>query len=95
MGGVSYVDFVKSVTVKETLEDGTVVTATIREYNEANLHINKLFDEFKEEYITSDMTELEKAERVAWYIGIISDYELYDSEWMHIFIEGKGGCMGS
>ena len=93
--GVGYVDFVKSATVKATLEDGTVVTATVREYNEVNLYINKLFDEFKEEYITSDMTELEKAEKVAWYIGTISDYELYDSEWMHIFIEGKGDCMAS
>lgn len=93
--GVDYVDFVKSATVRATLEDGTVLTATVFEYNEVNLYINKLFDEFIQTYITDDMTELEKAEKAAWYIGAISDYEAYDSDWMHIFIEGKGDCMAS
>ena len=93
--GVGYTDFVKTATVKATLEDGTVVTAIVKTYNEVNLYINTLFEEFKQQYITSDMTELKKAEKVAWYVGAISDYDVGDSEWMHIFIEGKGDCMAS
>lgn len=93
--GVTYEYFEKSATVKATLEDGTVVTAMVTQYSEANLYMNQLFDQFKQQYITDDMTELEKAEKVAEYIGEISDYELYNDDWMDIFIEGKGDCMAS
>ena len=93
--GVSYADFEKSATVKATLEDGTVVKATITEYNEANLYINQIFDDFAKQYINEDMTELDKAKKVAEYIGEISDYELYNDDWMDIFINGKGDCMAS
>ena len=93
--GVYYDDFVKHAEVRATLEDGTVVTADVFEYNEVNLYINKLFDEFVRTYITENMTDLERAEKAAWYIGAISDYEAYNDNWMNIFLEGKGDCMAS
>lgn len=93
--GVTYEEFVKKVKVKATLRDGTVLTADVFEYNEVNLYLNKLFAEFEKTYITDDMTELEKVEKVAWYIGAKSDYKLYSDDWIFIFLKGEGDCAAS
>lgn len=92
---VTYEDKIKSATVKATLEDGTIVTAKVNQYNEINTYIDSLFDTFASTYITSDMTDKEKAEKVAWYIGTISDYKLYNDYWRDIFLCGTGDCMAS
>lgn len=41
------------------------------------------------------MTQKEKAEKAAWYIGAVSDYEYYNDNWYDIFLRGKGDCMAS
>ena len=46
-------------------------------------------------YITATMTEADKAEKAAWYVSAISDYELCNSNWYDIFIKGSGDCMAS
>lgn len=93
--GSVYFEPVKQVTVKATLEDGRVLTATVRSYTEANLEIDKIFKEFKDTYITADMTEADKAKKVAWYVSATSDYEAYNDDWYSIFIKGSGDCMAS
>ena len=85
----------KKATVKATLEDGTVVTATVHVYDEVNIYLKKYFDDFIADNITNDMTELEKVQKVAEYIGVISDYESGDSDWVDIYLLNKGDCMAS
>ncbi len=93
--GSPHFDPVKQVTVKATLEDGHVLTATVRSYTVDNLEIDRIFKEFKDTYITTDMTEVDKARKVAWYVSATSDYEAYNDDWYSIFIKGSGDCMAS
>lgn len=93
--GSVYYEPVKQVMVKATLEDGRVLTATVRSYTEDNLEIERIFKEFKDTYITSDMSETEKAKKVAWYVSAISDYEAGNDDWYSIFIKGSGDCQAS
>lgn len=93
--GSAHFEPVKQVTVKATLEDGRVLTATVRSYTEANLEIDRIFKEFKDTYITSDMSETEKAKKVAWYVSSISDYEAGNDDWYSVFIKGSGDCQAS
>lgn len=85
----------KSVTVRATLSNGKTLDATVRVYSESNIHIKKKFESFKQTYITDNMTEKEKVEKIAWYIGAISDYEAGNYDWESIFIKGNGDCMAS
>ena len=82
--GSVYYEPVKQVMVKATLEDGRVLTATVRSYTEDNLEIERIFKEFKDIYITSDMSETEKAKKVAWYVSAISDYEAGNDDWYNV-----------
>lgn len=93
--GSLYYEPVKQVTVKATLEDGRVLTAAVRSYTEANLEIDRVFKKFKDTYITADMTEADKAKKVAWYVSATSDYEAYNDDWYSIFIKRSGDCMAS
>ncbi len=93
--GSQYFEPVKQVTVKATLENGRVLTATVRSYTESNLEIDRIFKEFKDTYITGNMTEADKTKKVAWYVSAISDYEAYNDDWYSIFIRGRGDCMAS
>ena len=93
--GPIYGEFTKSATVKATLSNGKTLTATVQLYSEANIYMNQLFENFKNTYITDNMTEKEKVEKIAWYIGTISDYDAYNSDWMSILLKGKGDCMAS
>ena len=91
----AYEDGSVSVKAKATLSDGTVLSAKVTGYSETNLYLDRLFQKFAKENITSGMTEKEKADRVAGYIGEISDYEFYNDSWEDIFLHGKGDCMAS
>jgi len=84
-----------TATVTAVLEDGRELTANVRGYSEGNIYMDTVFADFVKKYITSDMTEKEKAEKAAWYISATSDYELYNDKWADIFLKGKGDCMAS
>ena len=84
-----------SATVRATLENGEVLTATVTGHNEANLCLDARFREFAGRYITPGMTEKEKADLAARYIGETSDYEAGDPDWRDIFLRGRGDCMAS
>lgn len=91
----NYIEPCVTAMVLATLEDGRKLTATVRAYSELNIYIDSVFTEFEKQYITSSMTEKEKAEKAAWYIGATSDYELYNPNWTDIFLTGKGDCSAS
>lgn len=93
--GPAYVEPCVTATVEAILEDGRTLTATVRAYSELNIYIDSIFTDFEQKYITSSMTEREKAEKAAWYIGVISDYELYNNNWTDIFLKGRGDCSAS
>ena len=93
--GPAYIDPCVTATVTAVLEDGGKLTATVRAYSELNIYIDTVFTNFEKQYITSSMTQREKAEKAAWYISTTSDYELYNSNWYDIFIKGKGDCSAS
>ena len=84
-----------TATVTAVLEDGRKLTAAVRAYSEVNIYIDKLFADFEGQYITPSMTTKEKAEKAAWYISTTSDYELYNYNWLDIFLKGKGDCYAS
>lgn len=91
----AYVEPCVTATVTAVLEDGRKLTAAVRAYSELNIYIDTIFTKFEKQYITSSMTQKEKAEKAAWYISTTSDYELYNSNWFDIFIKGKGDCSAS
>lgn len=91
----TYVKFCVTATVTAVLEDGRKLTAAVRGYSEVNIYMETVFADFEKKYITSGMTEKEKAEKAAWYISTTSDYELYNDRWADIFLKGKGDCMAS
>ena len=84
-----------TATVTAVLEDGRKLTADVRAYSETALYMDTVFADFVNKYITSGMTEKEKTEKAAWYISTTSDYELYNDNWIDIFLKGKGDCMAS
>lgn len=91
----AYIEPCVTATVTALLEDGRKLTASVKAYSELNIYMDKVFTNFEKQYITSAMTEKEKAEKAAWYISAISDYELYNNNWFDIFIKGKGDCYAS
>lgn len=72
-----------------------MLTATVRSYTEINIEIDRIFKNFKDTYITVGMNEVDKAEKVAWYVSAISDYEAGNDDWYSIFIKGNGDCQAS
>ncbi len=84
-----------TATVTAILEDGRKLTANVRAYSETNIYMDKLFADFERRYIAPSMTTKEKAEKAAWYISTTSDYELYNYNWVDIFLKGKGDCYAS
>ncbi len=91
----NYMEPCATATVTAVLEDGRELKANVRGYSETNIYMDTVFADFVKKYITSDMTEKEKAEKAAWYISTTSDYELYNDRWADIFLKGKGDCMAS
>lgn len=93
--GPSYSDWSQTATVKAILEDGRVLTAKVTCYAESNFYMNTLFKKFESQYITTEMTDKEKAEKAAWYIGYTTDYQSGQNNWMLLFFQGKGDCLAS
>ena len=93
--GPAYIDPYVTATVMAVLEDGRKLTATVKAYSELNIYIDTVFTDFEKQYITPSMTQKEKAEKAAWYIGTVSEYEFYNDNWYDIFLRGKGDCMAS
>lgn len=77
------------------LEDGTKLKATIHGYSERGMAVKKVFEDFKNDYITSDMTQYEKMETIARYVEQEYDYVLYQSDWRYMVISGGGDCFSS
>lgn len=93
--GPSYSDWSQTATVKAILEDGRELTAKVTCYAESNIYTNELFEEFENQYITAGMTDKEKAEKVAWYIGFTTDYQEMQNDWMLLLFAKKGDCLAS
>ena len=93
--GPAYIDPCVTATVTAVLEDGKRLTAVVRAYSELNIYIDTVFTDFEKQYITPSMTQKEKVEKAAWYIGTVSEYEFYNDNWYDIFLRGKGDCMAS
>lgn len=91
----AYIEPCVTATVIAILEDGRKLTAAVRAYSELNIYIDTVFTDFEKQYITSSMSEKERAEKMAWYISTTSDYELYNDNWFDIFIKEKGDCFAS
>ncbi|MCI8748280.1 MAG: hypothetical protein HFH67_10515 [Lachnospiraceae bacterium] len=92
---IPYTEKCAEAVLKAVLKDGTVLEAGLKAYSEDNIYIDKLFGEFEETYIKHSMTEKEKVEKAAWYIGDISSYDAKESNWKSIFLKGKGDCVAS
>lgn len=82
-------------TVVAKLENGKEVTAQVHGYSEAVLYVEKVIEDFKHTYITAGMTEKEKMEKVAWYLGAMYDYKAYQESWVKMMVQGGGDCMAS
>lgn len=93
--GPSYDVWTQTATVKAVLEDGRELTAKVTSYAEVNIYTNKLFEKFENGYITAGMTDKEKAEKAAWYIGYTTDYQAGQNDWMLLLFQGKGDCLAS
>ena len=77
------------------LPDGTRLKAKVRGYDDENIYIDSVMKKFKETYITSEMSEYDKMDKVAWYLSSEYDYELYQPSWIRYIITGSGDCMAS
>ena len=93
--GNSYSDEYTECTVKATLSNGKVLTASVRGYDDTGIYVRSVIDNFKKTYIKDDMTEYEKMEKVAWYLSAEYDYELYHDDWIRYIVTGSGDCMAS
>ena len=82
-------------TVVAKLENGKEVTAQVHGYSEAVLYVEKVIEDFKRTYIKAGMTEREKMEKVAWYLGAMYDYKAYQENWVTMLVQGGGDCMAS
>lgn len=93
--GPSYDDWTQTATVKAVLEDGRELTAKVTCYAESNIYMNTLLEKFESQYITAGMTDKEKAEKTAWYIGYTTDYQARQNDWMLLLFQGNGDCLAS
>ncbi len=84
-----------SATVVAKLENGKEIIAQVHGYSEAVLYVKKVIEDFKRTYIKAGMTEKEKMEKVAWYLGAMYDYKLYQESWITMMVQGGGDCMAS
>lgn len=92
---IPYTEKCAEAVLEAVLKDGTVLKAAIKAYSEDNIYTDRLFKEFEAEYIKNNMTEKEKAEKSAWYIGSISSYNAKESNWKSIFLKREGDCVAS
>ena len=69
----------KSVRLDIYVEDGRKFKAALNVYSELNINMDMVFSEVEKHYMTPSITDKEKAEKAAWYISTVSDYEIYNS----------------
>lgn len=93
-GCPSYKEIIVAV-VKVKLADGTILRADIRLHALRDVVIEQKFKEFKDTYITSNMSDEEIITKVAWYAGAFSDYEVGQNGWIDLLLRGKGDCTAS
>lgn len=93
--GPTYDEWSKSATVKAKLVDGRILTTTVTVYSEMNIYLEKKLDEEIAKNIPSTLSDVEKAEKAAWYAGAYSDYETGQSSWQILLLEGRGDCCAS
>ena len=93
--GNSYSDEYTECTVKATLSNGKVLTASVKGYDDTGSYVRSVIENFKKTYIKDSMTEYEKMEKVAWYLSAEYDYELYQDDWIRYIVTGSGDCMAS
>lgn len=84
-----------AATAEATLEDGQKVTAEVKLYGESDGYVERLLSEFEAKYITGAMTEREKMEKAAWYIGATTSYEYNQADWRLLLFAGGGDCYAS
>lgn len=94
-GGPAYSMDGAHATVVAKLENGKEVVAQVHGYSEAVLYVEKVIEDFKRTYIKAGMTEKEKMEKVAWYLGAMYDYKAYQENWITMMVQGGGDCMAS
>lgn len=61
------------------LEDGRKFKAALNVYSELNIYMDMVFSDVEKYYMTPSITDKEKAEKAAWYISTVSEYEIYNS----------------
>lgn len=88
-------DEASDATLTAELESGKKLTAKIHGYSERGIAVKKVFDDFKKQYISPDMTQYEKMETIAKYVEHEYDYVLYQSDWRYMVISGGGDCYAS
>ena len=93
--GNSYSDEYTECTVKATLTNGKVLTASVKGYDDTGSYVRSVIENFKKTYIKDSMTEYEKMEKVAWYLRAEYDYEYYQDDWIRYIVTGSGDCMAS
>ena len=71
-----------------------MLTAKVTCYAESNIYTNELFEKFENQYITAGVTDKEKAEKAAWYIGYATDYQEMQNDWMLLLFAKKRGLSG-
>lgn len=69
--------------------------ANLYGYSERGIAVKQVIEDFKKNYISSDMTQFEKMETIAKYVEQEYDYVLYQSDWRYMVISGGGDCFSS
>lgn len=94
-GNNDFHDEYSECTVKAVLSNGKVLTAKVRGYDDENAYLKKTIEDFKKTYITADMTEYEKMDKVAWYLSTFYEYRAAQPGWAEYIVTGSGDCMAS
>ena len=85
----------REATVTARLSNTQKYTAHVTLINEEQIYYDKKIADFKERYISEDMTDLEKAKAVCKYVSVEYDYNGRQSSWFYMVIGGGGDCMAS
>lgn len=81
--------------VEALLDDGTVVKAAVSVKSEVAEVTDKIMSDFQNTYITSDMTEYQKLDKICWYINYDTHYKVAQSDAYALLIKKEGDCMAS
>lgn len=81
--------------VEAMLDDGTVVKAAVSVKSEVAEAADKMMSDFQNTYITSDMTEYQKLDKICWYINYDTHYKVGQNDAYALLIKKEGDCMAS